>query len=542
MDIAYQTVSAKSSKFGVVVDGVHNPKTLKSLTRQVLNEKCSVEDIAKVELPRTLVQDIFRNRMLDFILGFPLVASFLLRDLFGPITDCWREDAVKCFWGYRDNRVEIQRIIISILPNDMDFCVHYKYYDTSIRRICNLCMRKECIRKFADFRINEYVTQHTSKEVEDLVDIFLHNKSWCVSCTRRLLFVLVPTNDCHMTKIVDGNLTDCLEDGMSVSTVSLYSSEDSTDEDGMSVSTVSLDSSGDSTDTDKLFVSNNVSFRGITYKENIRKKTPLIIINVPPSWANHTKTKYPVGKNDFKIRKLINNNGSLENEPFEWFDAVCKVEYVKDLQKAKEICDKETYTSNLEITDQECNNENRKKKRKIIKRLPFDSDSSDGNVPLVRGQNLIRKKISSEPLNFILKNTHENDTCLSENRRQFSSSPNYHKRFSKQNSESNTTVSRLALFSNQTPSSSNPGLRQVSSGSSQISNEKLPCDGTKQLEEVDALIAEPTIINELVNFLYLAGGTNAHKRVYLAMNKLFAKELALQEEKKSLLQYKTVSS
>ncbi|CAH0564763.1 unnamed protein product [Brassicogethes aeneus] len=309
---------------------------------------------------------------------------------------------------------------------------------------------------------------------------------------------------------------------------------------------------------------------------------------VPSSWANHTKTKYkyPVGKNDFKMRKIINNNGSLENEPFEWFDAVCKVEYVKDLQKAKELCDKGQYTSNLEITDQECDNEGRKKKRKIIKRLTFDSDSSDGNVPLVRGQNLIRKKFSSEPLNSqqtssILKNTHENDTCLSENRKQFSSSPNYHKRFSNQNSESNTTVSRLALFSNQTPSSSNPGLRQVSSGSRQISNdlaplleelteikfymketkvtlskmehfmnncsnknnfadqstmvdtsnvflEKLPCDSKKQLEEVDALIAEPTLMKELVNFLYLAGGTNAHKSVYLAMNKLFAKELALQ--------------
>ncbi|CAH0549843.1 unnamed protein product [Brassicogethes aeneus] len=171
-------------KFGVVADGVHNPKTLKSLARQVLNEKCSVEDIAKVELPRTLVQNIFRNRMLDFILGFPLVATFLLRDLFGPITDQWREDAVKCFWGYRDNRVEIQRIIISILPNDLDFCVHYKYYDTSLGRIYDLCMRKECIRKFADFHVKE----HAFRQVEELVDIFLHPQSWCVSCTRGLLF------------------------------------------------------------------------------------------------------------------------------------------------------------------------------------------------------------------------------------------------------------------------------------------------------------------------------------------------------------------
>lgn len=126
-----------------------------------------------------------------------------------------------------------------------------------------------------------------------------------------------------------------------------------------------------------------------------------IIDYVPSSWANdaRTKYKYPFGKNSLKIRRLIDGNMALDDEgQFEWLDAVCKAQCIKDLQMAKELCEKGTYTSNFEITDQESSLDAKKKRKRV--RRPFNDNeqdsSSDENLPLARGQNLIRKVFSTQ--------------------------------------------------------------------------------------------------------------------------------------------------
>lgn len=87
---------------------------------------------------------------------------------------------------------------------------------------------------------------------------------------------------------------------------------------------------------------------------------------------------------------------TLEDGQFEWLDATCKAQSIKDLEMAKELCERGNYTSNFEITEPECNSSGTKKKRKRIRPTFNESNSSsDDNAPLARGQNLIRKDFSS---------------------------------------------------------------------------------------------------------------------------------------------------
>ncbi|XP_050314968.1 uncharacterized protein LOC126749340 [Anthonomus grandis grandis] len=301
----------------------------------------------------------------------------------------------------------------------------------------------------------------------------------------------------------------------------------------------------------------------------------------PGQMITRTKYKYPLSKNTLKIKKLIDGNVTLEDGQFEWLDTVCKAQSIRDLQMAKKLCERGTYTSNFEITDPECSSEV-KRKRKKVKRLfnNITDSSSDENVLLARGQNLIRKVFSShKALNSQTSNIqdllHKNKTHFSEPllenvcEAQFTSSAKPVRAFTNATSaqqtpetsstpvsmhrnlstkfssdltplleeiteikfymrETRTILSRIEHFMNNNCKSSNSGDDLYTIGDSRNNFlEKFPCQTKQQLEEVESIITEPKFMKELITFLYLAGGNNPHKSVYMAMQKVFGKELAL---------------
>ncbi|CAH1114938.1 unnamed protein product [Psylliodes chrysocephalus] len=311
---------------------------------------------------------------------------------------------------------------------------------------------------------------------------------------------------------------------------------------------------------------------------------------VPTSWANNTKTmyKYPLGKNSLKIKKLLDSGKPLNDENFHWLEAVCKAESVKDLQMAKDMCDRGQDTSNFELTESENGRKHRKPKRnsRILKCLS-DSNSSEDSLPLPRGQNLIRKTFSSQPVICNKQTFNANNIPTNNSSQQMSSSVSrnsctavsrncqpisrtstpisinfepddvsshtqtltindvnlmptsskvqqistdltpileelteikYHMR------ETKAVLSRMEHFLNS--SSNNPTNVTIPQTLNAILD-LLPCETKEQLEKVDSLIHESRYMKELVNYLYLAGGDNPHKSAYLAMQKLFARQLAV---------------
>ncbi|CAG9773411.1 unnamed protein product [Ceutorhynchus assimilis] len=66
-------------------------------------------------------------------------------------------------------------------------------------------------------------------------------------------------------------------------------------------------------------------------------------------------------------------------------------------------------------------------------------------------------------------------------------------------------------------------------GNELIYAEKLPCKTQGELEDINSFITNGRQnFKELVNYLYLLGGSTAHKAVYTMMSKIFDKKLALQ--------------
>ncbi|KAB0790629.1 hypothetical protein PPYR_14931 [Photinus pyralis] len=83
---------------------------------------------------------------------------------------------------------------------------------------------------------------------------------------------------------------------------------------------------------------------------------------VPCNWANENNTmyKYPLGMSETKVRETIYECKEL-CENYKWCDVELRKQCIKSLQRAKELCDKGQYTSNLETSDDE--NEDTKRKR-----------------------------------------------------------------------------------------------------------------------------------------------------------------------------------
>ncbi|KAH1021504.1 hypothetical protein HUJ04_011010 [Dendroctonus ponderosae] len=85
---------------------------------------------------------------------------------------------------------------------------------------------------------------------------------------------------------------------------------------------------------------------------------------VPSTWGNEAKTqyKYPRNCNSLRIRKLINS--CAEPDKFIWLDAICNAGCVRNLNLAKEMCDKGQYPSNIELSEVEAAQTSNNRKRR----------------------------------------------------------------------------------------------------------------------------------------------------------------------------------
>lgn len=107
---------------------------------------------------------------------------------------------------------------------------------------------------------------------------------------------------------------------------------------------------------------------------------------IPSIWANAEKTeyKYPTANSSLKMRKMIDLCSPLDDS-FIWLEAKCKAKSLKDLDLAKEMCDRGQYTSNLDITDSEHKGGRLNQKRKVKKNRKFSSSSSSDSEDVQKG-------------------------------------------------------------------------------------------------------------------------------------------------------------
>ncbi|XP_074034567.1 uncharacterized protein isoform X2 [Leptinotarsa decemlineata] len=205
---------------------------------------------------------------------------------------------------------------------------------------------------------------------------------------------------------------------------------------------------------------------------------------------------------------------------------------------AKEMCEKGTYTSNIETDyDGEC----QRKRRRKVKQLTSESEASDDHMALPRGQNLVRKKFSVPSMNTSVSSTPTSSGTLNFSNKGIGQVASGSKTVSADSTpilkelteirffmaESRAVLSRIENFMNSHDNKNNPSHVHTISENLNSIVKKLPYQTKQQLEEVDVMVQEPLHMNELMIFLYLAGGSNSHKSVYMAMQKIFAKNLAI---------------
>ncbi|KAK4882215.1 hypothetical protein RN001_005534 [Aquatica leii] len=98
---------------------------------------------------------------------------------------------------------------------------------------------------------------------------------------------------------------------------------------------------------------------------------------VPSVWASsdYKQYKYPIGLNQNKIREIIYECKDIV-ENYRWCQAKVKKTNIKSLQRAKDLCSKGLYTSNLDTSDDEgCNTSVRKKTRRLIEEYDAGDNS-----------------------------------------------------------------------------------------------------------------------------------------------------------------------
>ncbi|CAH0561700.1 unnamed protein product [Brassicogethes aeneus] len=134
MDLVWASLSRNTRKSSVVIDNTYQPKTLKTMCREVINSNINTSEVIEAHLSETVVGEVFQNRVQDFAMSFNLDNSVLYRNIFGPITDCWGEEALSRFWGFRTDGGMIESILRAILPAAEQFCIIDKFYHTTYGR------------------------------------------------------------------------------------------------------------------------------------------------------------------------------------------------------------------------------------------------------------------------------------------------------------------------------------------------------------------------------------------------------------------------
>ncbi|CAH0549841.1 unnamed protein product [Brassicogethes aeneus] len=147
MDLVWASLIRNTRKSSVVEDNTHQPKTLKTLCREVINAKINTCEVFEAKLSETVVNEVFQNRVQDFAMSFDLDDSVLFRNIFGPITDFWGEEALRRFWGFRSDGVMIESIFGSLLPAAEQFCVTDNFYHTTYGRVCEQCVQQNCLKR-----------------------------------------------------------------------------------------------------------------------------------------------------------------------------------------------------------------------------------------------------------------------------------------------------------------------------------------------------------------------------------------------------------